>query len=237
VSIVVPAYNEEGCIRASLNAIMEYLQTQPYKSEIIVVDDGSIDKTPEIVKEVMSKNDLIQLLKNPSNLGKGGALKKGILSSKGEYIFFTDADLAVPILFLGDFLNALQSGVDVVIGSRNVQGAKILMHQTLLRENMGKVFTWLSNVILSTNYSDFTCGFKGFKRSVAMELFGRQRIYNWSFDAEILFLARKLNHRVKEIPVTWEEKGNTKVRLLRDSVSSFIGLLRVLYYKMKGYYP
>lgn len=225
LSLIIPAFNEERRIGESLDRILSFLQSAPYSSEVIIVDDGSQDRTADLIRERYVNQHGIRIYRQSRNLGKGGAVKQGMLLGNGEYLFFTDADLSVPIESLTIFLAHLANHCDVAISTRQKPGAVIEVHQPLYREFLGKMYTRLSNWILGLRVSDFTCGFKGFRREVAKELFSRQRLSNWSFDAEILYLASLNGYRVREIPITWRDDRATKVRLWRDVITSFLGLL------------
>lgn len=236
LSLIIPAFNEEARIGRSLDHILSFLRSQPYSSEVIVVDDGSQDRTEQLVRDRFGERSGVRIYQQPRNLGKGEAVKKGMLLSDGEYLFFSDADLSVPIDMLPVFLTHLENHCEVAIGTRQEAGAVIEVHQPFLREFMGRVFTRLSNWILALHVSDFTCGFKGFRKDTARELFSKQRLENWSFDAEILYLAQLKGYRVSEIPVHWRNDKRTKVRLWRDIVSSFFGLLQIRFYEYWGKY-
>lgn len=225
LSLIIPAFNEAERIGKSLEGILAFLRAQDYQAEVIIVDDGSEDQTPEVIQERFGTNSGVVVHRQPRNLGKGEAVKQGMLLGKGRYLVFSDADLSVPIEMLSDFLACLEKESDIAIGTRQRAGALIEVHQPLHRELMGKIYTRLSNWILRLNISDFTCGFKGFHRDAAKELFSRQRLKRWSFDAEILYLARLKSYRVTEIPVRWRHDRATKVKLCRDALSSFFGLI------------
>jgi len=227
LSLIIPAYNEELRIAGSLKRVLEFLEAQSYSSEVIIVDDGSQDRTVEVVRKISQGKDRVKILQNGKNLGKGGAVQSGMLQAKGEYLFFSDADLSVPIEMIGRLLTKLEKGSDIVIGSRAKPEAVVEIHQPFYREFMGRIFTRLSNWILGLSVSDFTCGFKGFRREVARDLFSRQRLKNWSFDSETLYLSQVKGYRILEIPVTWCNDRATKVRLWRDIITSFLGLLRI----------
>ncbi len=227
VSLVIPTYNEEKRLKDSLISIQKYIGEKPYSVEIIVVDDGSIDETISVARECLNGNCRHSILTSSRNGGKGYAVKKGILNAKGKYIVFMDADLSTPIKELDRFLKILEEGCDVVIGTRKNREASVMKRQPLYRELLGKGFTFLSNMLLVEGVSDFTCGFKGFKKEAGQDIFRRQLIQNWSFDAEILFLAKKLGYKIKEIPVTWFDAEGSKVRLSRDIIGSLNGILRI----------
>lgn len=235
ISLVIPAFNEEARIGSGLNRILSFLRSQPYVSEIIVVDDGSSDRTVEVVREISRGDNLVRVLRG-KHLGKGGAVQVGMLQGRGVYLFFSDADLSVPIETLPTFLTDLENHCDAAIGTRQKAGAKIEVHQPFYREFMGKIYTRLCNWLLNLRVSDFTCGFKGFRREVARELFSRQRLKNWSFDAEILYLAELKGYKVQEMPVAWHDDRASKVRLWRDVVSSFLGLVQIRLYDLRGKY-
>lgn len=235
LSLIIPAYNEEQRIGKSLEQIFLFCNAQAAAFEVIVVDDGSTDGTVAFVRERFSDRSQLKILQQPARRGKGAAVQHGMLHARGSYVFFTDADLSVPIETLPAFLAELQR-CDIAIGSRRAPGAKIEVHQPFFRELMGRTFTSLSNLVLGLCHSDFTCGFKGFRREAARALFTRQRLQNWSFDSEILYLAALRGCRVSEIPVTWRNDKATKVRLWKDVMPSFLGLLSIRKNHLLGKY-
>jgi len=236
LSLIIPAFNEKARIGKSIERILSFLRSQPYRSEVIIVDDGSQDQTGDFLKERYGNNNGVRTHQQPQNLGKGNAVREGMLLGNGEYLFFSDADLSVPIETLPDFLTQLENNCDVTIGTRRQPGATIEVHQPLYREFLGKMYTRLTNWILGLRVTDFTCGFKGFRRNAALELFSRQRLKNWSFDAEILYLAQLNGFRVREVPVRWRNDEATKVRLWRDIFRSFLELLQIRLYDSQGKY-
>jgi len=226
LSLIIPAFNEEMRIAGSLDRILKFLKGRPYTFEIIIIDDGSKDRTVELVKNRFGQHSEVRI-NQQQNLGKGKAVQQGMLLANGKYLFFSDADLSVPIETLSLFLSHLEKDSDIVIGTRQKAGATIEIHQPLIREFLGKVYTKLTNWILGLRFSDFTCGFKGFRKEAAKDLFSRQQLSNWSFDAEILYLAHLKGYKVSEISVHWRNDEQTKVRLWRDIISSFFGLLQI----------
>ena len=236
LSVVIPTFNEEKCIGESLKKILPFLKAKPYAWEVVIVDDGSQDRTVEIVREICQPSDQVRILQNSQNLGKGGAVRAGMLQAKGKYVFFTDADLSVPFETIDLFLPQLEAGFDLVIGTRGIDRTVVEIRQPWYRECMGKAYTYLTNWILNLKLSDFTCGWKGFCREVAHDLFGHQHLTGWSFDAEILFLAKMRRYRLIEIPVRWRNNAATKVKLWKDVIGSFLGLIQVRIYQYQGRY-
>ena len=235
VSLLIPCYNEEHRLSKNLNKIVKFLSKKPYAWELIIIDDGSKDKTSDIVSRQAAVESSIRLIKLKKNQGKGAAIKRGVMNATSNYIVFTDVDLSVSIETLDVMLTLLQSSA-VVIGVRRRKGSSIKKHQPLYREFMGHIFTKYANIVLNVWVSDFTCGFKGFESSVAKQLFHTQRVPGWSFDAEVLYLAKRNGYAVCEHPVEWTNEKNTKVNILRDAVLSFIDILRIRYYSFFGYY-
>ncbi len=236
LSVVIPAYNEEAVIASTVQAVADYLSAKGMTYEILVVDDGSSDHTAAVVQRLTARVPSLRLL-HSGHRGKGGAVKHGVLQAQGDTIVFLDADHSTRIGEWDKCAPWLHEGYDVVIGSRKMSGATVTVHQPPLREAMGKVFTWLTNVLLAAHVSDVTCGFKGFRAEAARELFALQRLDGWGFDAEILFLARRLGLRVKEVPVVWADDASTKVRLASDALRSLSELVQIRLGAWRGWYP
>jgi len=236
LSVVIPMYNETGRIRDTIPTLLTYFADQPYRHEFVIVDDGSTDGTAELARELFALALRARVLEKKPNRGKGSAVRAGMLAARGKYVLFCDADLATPPGELDKFWRWLDDGYEVVIGSRKMAGANITRHQPVWRENLGKVFTWLTNTLATKGISDVTCGFKVFSRSAARELFSRARLNDWSFDAEVLFIAQRRGYRIKEVPVTWHDKPGTKVRLLQDAARSIAGLAKIRLNGMRGKY-
>jgi len=233
ISIVVPVFNEAPRVVRGLQALNEYLAGFRVPGEVVVVDDGSTDDTVALAGPLVPATG--QLLAEPHR-GKGGAVRAGMLKARGDYVIFLDIDMATPLSFIGPCLDRLEAGADVVIGSRRSPDARIARHQPRVRELLGQGFSFLSRVVTGAGVSDFTCGFKGFRRSAAQAVFSRQTIVNWSFDAELMFLVARLGLRIEELPVVWTNDARTKVRLGTDILGSLAGLLTIRMNDLRGRY-
>lgn len=222
ISVIIPVYNEENRLKKALKIIFWFHRQQP-NWEFIVVNDGSGDNTEKIIKNYK----FIKLISYVQNQGKGYALKQGVKQATKPLVLLCDVDFSTPLTELAKLYQPMLKGVDIVIGSRKVKGAKITKHQSIWREWLGRQFTNLTNWWLKTKVSDATCGFKLMKTSVAKKLFKLQQIKRWSYDAEILYLAKKLNFSVKEIPIIWKNDAKTKVNLFKDIIRSIVDLIRI----------
>jgi len=236
LSIVVPAYNEAARIVQPLRCIDRYLRTQAIRAEVIVVDDGSTDGTAEVVRRLA--RDLatpVWVVVCPENRGKGRAVAVGMVQAQGRAVLMSDADLSTPIEELEKLLPHLQNGAQVVIGSRWLPGSRIEVRQPLLRQAMGVVFTFLTRLLV-VGASDVTCGFKLFTREAATQIFSRTTLDDWSFDAEALFLARRMGFGIVEVPVRWRDVAGTKVRRGRDAARAVLGLASIVLNTFCGQY-
>ena len=232
LSIVIPAYNEDENIGPTLLDIAQYLGGKSYTYEIIVVDDGSGDKTAELATVQGKVFSHFNLLRHSPNQGKGYAVKEGMFAARGEFILFMDADNSTRINQIDNFISALTGGYDIAIGSRRIQGAVIKEYQPFARRFLGNIYIGLSNLILGTNINDYNCGFKLFKKEAAKAIFEKLTRNDWSFDSELIYLAKKLGCKIKEVPVTWQDKQKTsKVKPFKDGVKSFCSLLKIRFYK------
>jgi len=235
LSIVIPSYNEAKRLPPTLERVVAWTRAQDFACEIVVVDDGSSDGTAEVASRALT-GVAHRVIVHEANRGKGAGLATGMTAARGEYVLMTDADLSTPIEEAARFLEVHATGVPVVIGTRKAAGANVMRRQAPLRERMGRVFTWLSNVLVCPGVSDFTCGFKCFRADACREIFSRLLERGWAYDAEVLYLARKLGFPVRELPVSWTNDPSTRVRLLRDAVSSFAGLMRIRGRAIAGLY-
>ena len=233
LSIIIPIYNEQDRIENTIKKITDYLSIKNYYYEIILVNDGSSDDTANIINNIKInlkrniKNYNILILNNNKNMGKGFSVRKGILSAKGNYILFSDADLSTPIDELENLIKYLQNGYNIAIGSRGLKDSKIIIRQNKGREYMGKLFNIFVKLITKLKYSDTQCGFKCFDRKAVDSIFPYLKINDFSFDVEILYLAEKLGLKVKEAPIHWANSVNSKVRITKDPINMFMGLLKI----------
>lgn len=233
-SFLIPCYNEELRLKANFKVINKFVKMHT-KDEFIFIDDGSSDKTISILNKYKSQNKNVIILKNKINLGKGAAIKNGVMNSSKDTILFLDADLSTPLSEIPKALKYLKTN-NIVIGVRKHKMAKIVKHQPLYREFMGKAFTLFANKILLKNIHDATCGFKGFHSKCAKRIFLKTRINRWVFDVEVLFLAQKFHYKIKQMPVVWENDENTRVSIIRDSVVSARDLLLIKFYDFTSKY-
>lgn len=236
LSIIIPAYNEEKRIVKTTECIISYLNSREYKSEIILVDDGSTDRTTLFIERIDTGTVNLRILKNNKNMGKGFSIKKGVSESKGEFILFSDADLSTPIEEIENFLPYLHNGFDVVIGSRGLKESNIQIHQAWYRERMGKIFGSLVRFMVLPGIADSQCGFKCFTKSSAKRIFHKQKLNGFCFDVELLFISRKMNYKIKEVPICWRNSPASTVKPIRNSMRMFFDLLKIRYYEIKGAY-
>jgi glycosyltransferase involved in cell wall biosynthesis len=238
ISIVIPAYNEERRLPATLGSILDYLGSRDWPQwEVVVVNDGSKDRTAAVAAEFAAEHAGIRLLENPGNRGKGYSVRHGMLEAKGDWVLFTDSDLSAPIEELDKLMAAArEQGASVAIGSRALNRGLIQVHQSLFRETAGRVFNLLMRVATGLPFADTQCGFKLFERGAAQEIFRRQRIERWGFDAELLFIARRLGYKTIEVPVRWSHSEGTKVSMFGDSLNMFLDLLRIRRNQLRGLY-
>jgi dolichyl-phosphate beta-glucosyltransferase len=227
LSVVFPAYNAEKHIAASLDAAVAYLVGKPFAAEVIVVSDGSADRTAEVARETLAGRVPSRVIRRDRNRGKGASVREGVLATSGDVILFSDDDLSTPIGEFDKLLAALQAGADVAIGSRALPGSDIRVRQRRPRELMGKTFNLLVRLLVLKGYRDTQCGFKAFRRAAAIDLFSRLRTDGFGFDVEVLVLCRELGYRVAEIPVVWRDSRPSRVRLFRGSLAMLRDLLRI----------
>lgn len=227
LSVIVPAYNEQERIGATLERMVAYLEARGESFEILVASDGSSDDTHAIVEAIAESRPSVRLLSYSPNRGKGYAVRVGMLAAKGERLLFSDADLATPIEELEKLTEALDNGSDVAIGSRDTAGSQLLRRQSFVREMGGRFFNKLVQLLAVPGIHDTQCGFKLFTRRAMQGVFPRCQIDHFAFDVEVLFLARKQGFKISEIPVRWAHQEGSKVRFVRDATRMLITLFRI----------
>ena len=230
LSIIIPAYNEENRIVNSLDELKKFIDESNYNCEIIIVDDGSKDRTIQVVHDFFSNNNLLNiytLIENKTNKGKGFAVRKGLEKASGEFILFTDADFSTPINECKKMIEILKQGYDIVIGSRALKDSNLIKRQNIIRMSMGKFFNLMVKLITKLEFNDTQCGFKIFTKDSKTKLLPYLKIDDFSFDVEILYVAKKLNLKIKEIPVSWTNSPNSKVKIIKDSLKMFRSLIKI----------
>lgn len=235
-SVVIPAYNESTRIGATLERVLAYVHAQGWDAEVVVVNDGSRDNTAEIVQSFAAKDPVLRLIENPGNRGKGYSVRNGMLNSRGDIVLFSDADLSSPIEEAPKLFQALAAGADIAIGSRWLRAGTQTHRQPLHRQLFGRIFNLMLRTTLGLQFADTQCGFKAFKRPAVEAIFPLQQIERWGFDPEILFLARKLGFKVKEIPVAWGHSGETRINPLVDGSKMFFEMLHIRRNDLAGKY-
>ena len=243
LSIVVPAYNEQDRLPDTLTAIADYLGTREFSHELLVVDDGSRDGTRDVVREFAASRPWVRLVQydddegHALNKGKGFAVRAGIEAAVGRDILFSDADLSTPIEDMERLLPPISRGVcDVAIASRALPESNLDVRQPPHREWMGRRFNKMVQTLAVPGIVDTQCGFKAFRGDVAKRLFAMARIDGFGFDPEILFLAHKYGYNIREIPVTWRHRDNSRVNPLTAPFSMFRELLEVRWNDARGLY-
>jgi len=236
LSIVIPSYNEELRLPATLKQIAAFLPSLGAETEILVVDDGSKDRTAEVTQSFGSILPNLRVISNGVNRGKGFSVRHGMQEARGRIVLFTDADLSAPIEEAPKLLDALKD-YDVSIGSRALDRSLITVHESRFREFAGIIFNTIVRIILRLPFVDTQCGFKAFRRERCQILFEQQRIERFGFDPELLYLARHHGLRTTEIPVRWGHSPATKVNMFRDSIRMFVDVFTIRWNSLLGRYP
>ncbi|MFC1546208.1 dolichyl-phosphate beta-glucosyltransferase [bacterium] len=232
LNIVIPCCNEEARIEKSIKKIIDFCNSRQYSFKIILVDDGSTDNTKIILEKYKALYpDIISILYNQKNEGKGFSVKKGMLEADAEIALFTDADLSTPI---EDFeklkVFLLEKNYDIAIGSRNIDKSPRKTAQGYIRSAMGKIFSYIVRFVMFPDIYDTQCGFKAFKKHCIKNIFKKQTIKGFGFDPEILYLALKQGYRIHEVPVIWENDSRSKVNIFKDPLKMMINLI-ILWFK------
>jgi dolichyl-phosphate beta-glucosyltransferase len=236
ISIVIPAYNEESRLGPTLERVLSFVRQQAWDAEVIVVDDGSRDRTADIVREYAQSDGVVRLLQNPGNRGKGYSVRNGVLNARGRIVLFTDADLSSPLEEAPKLLEALENGADIAIGSRWMRSELQTKRQSPARQVLGRVFNLLLRIVLRMDFKDTQCGFKAFRRHAAKAVFPLQKIERWGFDPEILFLAHRAGLKTVEVPVRWGHDNGTRINPVADGSRMVADMLRIRWYSLTGKY-
>ncbi len=236
LSIIIPSYNEELRLPATLKQIASYIRSASQTVEVIVVDDGSRDKTLAVADQFKSEIPFLRAVSNGENRGKGYSVRHGMQEARGEIVLFTDADLSAPIEEVDKLLPAMKDH-DVAIGSRAVDRSLISVHESPFREFAGIVFNKIVRLILRLPFVDTQCGFKAFRREPCKIIFEQQTIERFGFDPELLYLARHHGLHSIEIPVRWGHSPATKVSMMRDSIQMFVDVFAIRWNSLTGKYP
>ncbi len=235
LSVIVPSFNEEARLPHSLDLIAAYVNSANRSTEVLVVDDGSNDRTAEVAASFTDRIANLRVLKNGENRGKGYSVRHGMQQARGEYVLFTDADLSAPIEEADKLLSALQQ-FDIAIGSRALNRDLIDVHESHFREFAGIIFNRIVRIVLWLPFVDTQCGFKAFRRERCRIIFEQQRIERFGFDPELLYLARHHGLRATEIPVRWSHSPATKINMMRDSIQMFVDVFTVRWNSLLGRY-
>lgn len=234
LSLIVPAHNEERRLPDTLEKILEFLRQQDYSSEVIVVENGSQDRTAEVGQRFARQHAQVRLLREALP-GKGNAIRRGMLAATGAFRFMADADLSMPIEEVGRFLPPCLAEFDIAIASREAPGA-IRYHEPAYRHWGGRMVNILIRLLALPGLRDTQCGFKCFRAAVAEDLFRCQTLAGWSFDIEILYVARLRGYRIVELPIPWYYQNESKVRPLQDALRMALDILTIRKNAWQGKY-
>lgn len=228
VSLVIPAYNEERRLPASLRKMLNHFESAPYDLEVLAIIEKSKDRTVEVSREVVKHDSRFQIIDNQVQRGKGFAVRSGMLRATGDLVIFMDADLSTPLDEVDTFVKffAANPNIDVAIGSREHAKSKIVKSQHPLRKNMGRIFNKFVQLLAGEGITDTQCGFKAFRRLACHEIFSRQKLDGFAFDVEVLMLARLLGFKIEVLPVKWVNDEDSKVRIVRDSLKMLRDLIK-----------
>ena len=233
LSVVIPAHNEESRLPKALDQALGFLKKQSFTYEVIVVENGSTDHTLAIAKKYADEHK--QVRASQSDRGKGAAVKLGMLEAKGEYRFMCDADLSMPVEEIAKFIPPALEKFDLAIASREAKGA-VRYNEPSYRHLGGRGVNLMIQALILPGLNDTQCGFKCFRADVAEKLFSRQKLHGWSFDIELLYLARRYGYGIHEVPIHWYHDSDTKVRALRDAIIMIQDIFRIHANARRGIY-
>lgn len=234
LSIIIPAYNEESRLPETLNKVGSFLHEQSYTSEVLVVDNNSTDKTAEIIQDYSDQFSFIRgtFEKDP---GKGAAVRCGMKQAQGEFLFMCDADLSMPIEEVNQFLPPQLNDIQIAIASREAPGA-IRYDEPQIRHLGGRLMNWLIQLFILPGLNDTQCGFKCFTREAATDLFGKQTLDGWSFDIELLYVARQRGYKIVEVGIPWIYHQESKVHAVRDALQILLDIKTIRANHKQGRY-
>jgi glycosyltransferase involved in cell wall biosynthesis len=235
-SIILPAYNEEIRIAATLDKILSHVKERGWDAEVLVVNDGSTDDTRNVVRGYAANYPMLRLIDNPGNRGKGYSVRNGMLRARGDLLLFSDADLSSPIEEADKLFAAIEKGADIAIGSRWLKPELQAQRQPIGRQVLGRIFNLALRIILGLNFKDTQCGFKVFSRRAAQAIFPLQQIERWGFDPEVLYLAKRFGFSIQEVPVIWSHREGTRINPWRDGLRMFAEVLRIRRNAIRGKY-
>lgn len=234
MSIVIPAHNEESRLPRTLGQIFSFLEDQSYSSEVVIVENGSSDRTLELAHEFASRHSNLIVI-HEEQRGKGNAIRRGMLEAHGEYRFICDADLSMPIDEVQKFIPPALTDFDLAIGSREAPGA-IRFNEPPYRHFGGRAINLVIRLLILPGLNDTQCGFKCFRADITENLFRQQTLTGWSFDIELLYLARRKGLRIKEIPIQWYFDADSKVNAIRDALHMISDIFRIHMNALRGRY-
>lgn len=234
LSLVIPVHNEEHRLPKALEQLSGFLEQQSYPAEILVVENGSSDRTVAVAESFQERMPYLRLLQEKAR-GKGLAVRRGMLEASGEYRMFCDVDFSMPIEEVNRFIPPVLPDLDVAIASREAKGG-IRYGEPPYRHLVGRVFNTMVRWLALPGLQDTQCGFKCFRGTVAQEVFQRQTLTGWSFDVEVLFIARRLGYRIVEIPIPWYFNAESRIRLAQDSYRMALDLMIIRWKGLRGRY-
>lgn len=233
-SIIIPLFNETRRLPKSIGLIFDFFKNNNQKTELIFVNDGSSDTTLELLHSYKKDYDF-KIISYEQNMGKGFAVRKGVLAATGDWVVFFDIDLATPLEEFNNLLNFIKPGDHIVLGSRRLKNSHIEKYESSIRTFLGQGFTKLSNILVP-GVTDFTCGFKCFSKEAASKIFGVARIDRWGFDTELLYIAKLKKIPMREMPVVWAHDTDSRVSVIKAVVSSLKELIEMKMNQVKGFY-
>jgi glycosyltransferase involved in cell wall biosynthesis len=234
LSIIIPAYNEENRLPDTLEQVFDFLKKQSFASEVVVVENGSSDKTFEVARAFTGRHANLRVIQNDQR-GKGRAIQRGAREAHGEYLFLCDADLSMPIEEIAKFIPPHLNDVDIAIGSREAPGSA-RYNEPYYRHFTGRVFNTFIHLLVLPTLQDTQCGFKCIRANVARDIFQYQTLTGWAFDVELLYIARHHSYTIVEIPIDWYFNADSKINVLRDSWRMFLDLLLIRRNARRGLY-